>query len=265
MPAMWLTASTARPVRRHALARRRCACGTCARTIASMAARTIPQVRSGVKTRYWSPGRREARRRAHAPSAPARAPRCARRPRRPRARWCRRRRRPRRAACSRRRAGRARPAPPPASAPPRSAVRRRARTAASACSQILRSASGQTTAPMSRPSATASPAARKARCASRIAERTAGCAETVETLASTSAERRRGSSAIAVASGAQLGQRGGVVERRAVVQRHERDRAVHRRRCRGSGSRAAARARARRSISRPPRGRRWRSPWRRKA
>ncbi len=99
-----------------------------------------------------------------------------------------------RAASGADRAGRAACSACAAVASPDSSLRRRARSTGSASSHTFSSDSGQTTAPMSRPSTTVSPSSRKRRWASRIAARTSAWPATCETRASTVGVRRRGSS-----------------------------------------------------------------------
>ena len=79
--------------------------------------------------------------------------------------------------------------PAPSGSSPRSSVRRRARSSTEASRKILRSASGSTTVPMSRPAMTIPPAAASARCRSSRARRSSGIAETAETAASTAGLR----------------------------------------------------------------------------
>ena len=74
---------------------------------------------------------------------------------------------------------------------PSSAARRRARSAGSAVRKTLTSASGATTVPMSRPSATQSPSARIRRCCSTSASRTAGSEDTREAASDTHGSRMR--------------------------------------------------------------------------
>ncbi len=72
---------------------------------------------------------------------------------------------------------------------PRSCVRRRARSSTDASRKILRSASGSTTVPMSRPAMTMPPASASVRCRSSSAARSSGIADTAETAASTAGPR----------------------------------------------------------------------------
>ena len=75
------------------------------------------------------------------------------------------------------------------SAPPRSLARRFARSSAEAVRNTFTAASGATTEPMSRPSATQSPVFRMARCLAISASRTPGSAATRDAPADTSGVR----------------------------------------------------------------------------
>ena len=95
--------------------------------------------------------------------------------------------RARRAAAGRR--GSPRP-PAPLGSRPRSSARRRARSSTDASRKILRSASGRTTVPMSRPAMTIPPRRRQVPAADRAGRgASSGIAETAETAASTCGPR----------------------------------------------------------------------------
>ena len=78
----------------------------------------------------------------------------------------------------------------PSGSRPRSSARRRARSSTEASRKILRSASGRTTVPMSRPAMTIPPARARSRWRSSSAARSSGMADTADTAASTSGRGR---------------------------------------------------------------------------
>ena len=145
------------------------------------------------------------------------------------------RRRPRAAAARRRGCGPARraarswsrtiSASSPAGSRPRSAIRRDARASTDASRKILRSASGSTTVPMSRPTTMIPPSAAMARWRSSSAARTSGTRATAETAPSTASACASASVASSPSSSTRRQPAGPVVaQAHPRRERHERGR-----------------------------------------
>ena len=180
-------------------------------------------------------------------------------------RWCRARSRRRRARAGcppgrgRARRGRAARRAPSSTSAPSSAARRRARSVSSAVRKTFTSASGTTTVPMSRPSATQSPSASSARWRSCIARRDLRAGGDLRGALGDLGRADRLGDVVAVEQHAlaelDLGLLG---MRRAPRSSRQGDAAVHRPRVQVREARARPRRRARRWTCRPPRARRWR-------